>query len=122
MECQKVLSIVSESQREKLYSELKKRLGHKFDVTCSATVLVEVAPIGDNKGEALKFLAEHYKIPMNKTVAVGDNLNDLSMVEVAGIGCAVGNAAQPLKDAADFISVTNNEGALAQIINKFGFA
>lgn len=122
MKVQKVLSIVLESQREGLYSELKNRLGDKFDVTCSATVLVEVSPLGDNKGEALKFLANYYNVPIEKTVAVGDNLNDLSMIEVAGIGCAVGNAAQPLKDAADFISVTNNEGALAQIIQKFGLA
>lgn len=122
LKCQKVLSIVSESKREKLYLELDKILGDRFDVTCSAQVLVEVSPLGDNKGEALKFLASHYNIPMDKTVAVGDNLNDLSMIKVAGIGCAVGNAALPLKDAANFVSVSNNDGALAQIIKKFGLA
>lgn len=122
MQCQKILSIVAENEREALFTELGKRLGDRFDVTCSATVLVEVSPLGDNKGEALKFLANYYNVPIEKTVAVGDNLNDLSMVVVAGVGCAVGNAAQPLKDAANFISVTNNEGALAQIIEKFGLA
>lgn len=122
MRCQKVLSIVSESEREKLYSELCKRIDDRFDVTCSATVLVEISPLGDNKGEAVKFLAEHYNIPIEKTVAAGDNLNDLSMIEAAGIGCAVGNATQRLKDAADFVSISNNEGAVAQIIKKFGFA
>lgn len=122
MFCQKVLTIVSESEREGFYYRLNKRLGDRFDVTCSATVLVEVSPLGDNKGEALKFLAEHYNIPIEKTVAVGDNLNDLPMIKVAGVGCAVGNAAKQLKEAADFISVSNNEGALAQIVKKFGFA
>ena len=91
-------------------------------MTCSATVLVEVSPLGDNKGETLKFLAEHYGIPIEKTVAVGDNLNDLPMILAAGIGCAVGNAAEELKAAADFVSASNNEGAVAQIIKKFGFA
>ena len=122
MFCQKVLSIVSEKERDKLYSALCKRYNQRFDVTCSAKVLVEVSPIGDNKGEALKFLAQHYKVPIEKTVAVGDNLNDLSMIVVAGMGCAVGNAEKQLKEVADFISVSNNEGALAQIIKKFGFA
>lgn len=122
MYCQKVLSIVSEIKREELYTELSNRIGDRFDVTCSATVLVEISPIGDNKGEALKFLANHYNIPIEKTIAVGDNLNDLSMITVAGLGIAVGNAAAPLKNAAKFISVSNNEGALAQIIKKFGFA
>ncbi len=122
MFCQKVLSIVKESEREALYNTLQNKIGDKFDVTCSATVLVEISPIGDNKGEALKFLAGHYNIPLEKTVAVGDNLNDLSMIVAAGTGCAVGNAVQTLKDAADFVSISNNEGAVAQIIKKFGFA
>lgn len=122
MFCQKVLTIISESERNKLYSELCKIYTERFDVTCSAKVLVEVSPIGDNKGEALKYLAGHYNVPIEKTVAVGDNLNDLSMIKVAGVGCAVGNAEKQLKEAADFISISNNDGALAQIIKKFGFA
>lgn len=120
--CQKVLSIVNENERKDIYMQLLKRIGDRFDVTCSASVLVEVSPLGDNKGEALKFLADYYNIPIEKTVAAGDNLNDLPMIEAAGIGCAVGNAAEELKVAADFVSISNNEGALAQIIKKFGFA
>ena len=85
-------------------------------------MLVEISPITDNKGEALKFLAEHYNIPIEKTVAAGDNLNDLPMIKVAGVGVAVDNADHRLKAEADFVSVSNNEGALAQIIEKFGFA
>lgn len=122
MFCQKVLSIVPECERDELYSKLQNKFNEKFDVTCSAKVLVEISPIGDNKGEAVKYLAKHYNIPIEKTVAVGDNLNDLSMIIVAGMGCAVGNAEKQLKEAANFVSVTNNEGAVAQIIKKFGFA
>lgn len=43
------------------------------------------------------------------------------MIKAAGVGVAVGNAVDVLKNAADFIAVTNNEGAIAQIIEKFGF-
>lgn len=121
LRCQKVLSIVSPDSREEVYAQLSERLGKKYDITCSATVLVEVSPMGDNKGEALKFLANYYNVPIEKTVAIGDNLNDLPMIIAAGTGCAVGNAVKELKDAADFISVSNNEGAVAQIIKKFGF-
>ncbi len=52
---------------------------------------------------------------------MGDNLNDLPMVKIAGLGVAVANATEKLKQAADFISVSNNDGAVAQIIEKFGF-
>ncbi len=120
--CQKVASLVHERDRQNLYEQLKKRLGDRFDVTCSAKVLVEVSPIGDNKGEAVKFLANHYNIPISKTVAVGDNLNDMSMILAAGMGCAVCNGEEELKQAADFVSISNNDGAVAQIIEKFGFA
>ena len=90
-------------------------------MTCSATVLIEISPISDNKGEAVKYLANYYGIPIEKTIAMGDNLNDLPMVKIAGLGVAVANATEKLKQAADFISVSNNDGAVAQIIEKFGF-
>lgn len=119
--CQKAACLVFPDEREALFSALTKKLGKKYDVTCSADVLVEVSPKSDNKGEALKFLARKYNIPISETVAIGDNLNDLSMIKAASVGVAVGNAAPELKAAADFVSVTNNEGAVAQTIEKFGF-
>ncbi|MGN0817885.1 MAG: Cof-type HAD-IIB family hydrolase [Candidatus Coproplasma sp.] len=121
-QCQKVASLCFPQDRENIYSCLKEKFAGKYDVTCSAEVLVEIAPIGDDKGSAVKFLASHYGVPIEKTVAIGDNLNDLSMIKAAGIGVAVGNAVQELKDSADFISVTNDEGAVAQVIEKFGYA
>lgn len=120
--CQKVAVLVAPDKREELYSRISSRLGDRFDVTCSASVLIEISPLCDNKGEAVKYLANHYNIPVEKTVAAGDNLNDLSMIKVAGIGVAVNNAASKLKEFADFVSVSNNDGAIAQIIEKFGFA
>lgn len=119
--CQKVAILVAHEEQAALYAELCRRLGSKYDVTCSAKVLIEVSPLGDNKGEAVKFLANKFGIPIEKTVAVGDNLNDLSMVKVAGLGVAVANATQALINEADFVSVSNNEGAVAQVIEKFGF-
>ena len=122
MHCQKIASIVKSYEREQVYLELQKRLGEKYDVTCSAKVLVEVSPLNETKGEAVKFLCKHFGISIEECVAVGDNLNDLSMILAAGIGVAVGNADVTLKSNADFISISNNDGAIAQIIEKYGFA
>ncbi|MDE7168508.1 MAG: Cof-type HAD-IIB family hydrolase [Clostridia bacterium] len=119
--CQKVAILIAHNEQEAVFKELQRRLGDKYDVTCSAKVLIEVSPLGDNKGAAVKYLADKFGIPIEKTVAVGDNLNDLSMIKVAGVGVAVGNATQALIDEADFVSVSNNEGAIAQVIEKFGF-
>lgn len=119
--CQKVSCLVAQNERDELYSELKKRLNDKFDVTCSASVLVEVSPKNDNKGAALEYLAEYYKIPLNQTVAVGDNMNDIPMILAAGTGIAVSNADEQLKSVADFVCSSNNEGAIAQVIEKYGY-
>ncbi len=119
--CQKIAALVVPEERDALYGYLKRVLGDKYDVTYSAAILVEVSPVGDNKGTALRYMAEHYGIDVRNTVAVGDNLNDLPMIEAAGVGIAVGNAVKPLKDAADVVTVTNNEGAVAKVIAEYGF-
>ena len=54
-------------------------------------------------------------------IAIGDNFNDVSMIKTAAVGVAVANGESALKEAADYITVTNNECAVAKIIEKFGF-
>lgn len=120
-DCQKIACLVLPEDRAELFDKVRSRFGDKFDVTCSANVLVEISPYGSTKGEALKYIADHYGVDISHSVAIGDNLNDMSMVEAAGLGVAVGNAVEDLKKSADFIAVTNNDGAVAQIIEKFGF-
>ncbi len=119
--CQKVASLCFSQDRDMIYKFLADKFKDKYDVTCSADVLVEVSPIGDTKGEGVKFLADYYGIDIADTVAIGDNLNDMSMIEVAGVGVAVGNAVKELKAKADFISSSNDDGAVAQVIKMFGY-
>ncbi len=104
-----------------LYNKINERLGARFDVTCSAKVLIEISPLGETKGAAVEFLCGHYGVPVGRCCAVGDNLNDLSMIEAAGVGVAVGNAVEELKKAADYVAVTNDEGAVARVIEQFGY-
>lgn len=119
---QKFTCLINKYEQKNVYKTLSELLGEKFDVTCSADILVEVSPKSDNKGEALKFIADYYGIPIANTVAIGDQLNDLSMIKAAGVGVAVGNAVEELKQAARFVATTNNNFAVAQIIKKYGFA
>ena len=119
--CNKITFLVDPDERERLYKLLQAEFSERFDVTCSAAVLVEISPKGDDKGVALKYIANHFGIDLSLTVAIGDNLNDLSMIKIASVGVAVGNAVDDLKEEADYVSVSNNEGAVAEIIEKFGF-
>ena len=120
--CQKIVSIVMPDKKLPLYEYLKEKLGQKYEVTYSASVLVEVSPKGDDKGEALKFLAAHYNVPIEKTVAVGDNLNDLPMILAAGVGVAVANGVDEFRRYANDVCPSCDDGGVADVIEKYGFA
>lgn len=84
----------------------------------SEPTYLEVLPPGVNKGAALAELARQLGIPLEQVVAFGDNLNDLEMVEAAGLGVAVGNAHPDVKARADLVAGTNNEGGMAAVIRE----
>lgn len=118
----KVASLCFAEDRQRLIDALNAKFKGRFEITASAEVLVEISPLGETKGRAIEFLSQYYGIPLSRIVAVGDNLNDLSMIETAGMGVAVGNAVQELKDSADFVTVTNDEGAVKSVIERFGYS
>ncbi len=119
--CQKVATLVAEQDQAALFEKLQIIFGGKYEVTCSAKVLIEIIPVGENKGSALAFLAEHYKIPKGKVCAIGDNLNDLSMLEAADYGVAVGNCSPLLREKVAYLTVTNDENAVAKVIKDYGY-
>ena len=82
---------------------------------------LEVTRCGIAKSKGLKFLCDYLHISMEDTMAVGDSENDLDIVKAAGIGVAMGNAQQLLKDSADFISLSNEEDGVAYAIERFCF-
>jgi len=90
--------------------------GDKFDFIQSDAYYYEILPAGASKGIGLKMLAKTLGIKPERTIAVGDNENDISMIKEAQVGIAVGNAVETVKAAADIVTVTNNESAIAKII------
>lgn len=79
---------------------------------------VEINNIEASKGNAVKALAEYYGIEREEIVAIGDNENDLSMIEYAGFGVAMDNAIDSLKDIADFITSSNKNNGVARALEK----
>lgn len=81
--------------------------------------LEHVAP-NITKGAAVSFLCDYTGIPLCNTIAAGDAENDISMIRAAGIGCAMKNAEDNVKKAADYITERdNNQDGVAEIIKKF---
>ncbi len=64
-------------------------------------------------------LAESYGINRDEIIAIGDNRNDQSMIEYAGLGVAVDNASEDTKSIADIVTVSNEDNAIAKIIEEF---
>lgn len=81
--------------------------------------MVEVLPPGASKGTTLKRLLKDMGIAPENVLALGDGENDIAMLEVAGIGVAVGNADEKLKAAADHVVATNDAGGVAEAIVRF---
>lgn len=88
-------------------------------ITSSSPLNIEVMDQYGNKGSALKRVAEHFNIPLHDTVAIGDNFNDLPMMEVAGLSVAMGNAEAEVKELCDVVTHTNGENGVAHAINNY---
>lgn len=118
----KLVAMVEPKDNARILQELSSQNFDGCEVTKSADYLVEVVNSKYSKGTAVEFLANYYGVPLDKTIAVGDQLNDMSMIEKAGLGVAVKNAEDALKEKANYVcEYTNEEGAIAEIIEKFGF-
>lgn len=81
--------------------------------------MVEILPPGSSKGAALKQLLKDLKIAPENVMAVGDAENDIEMIQLAGVGVAMGQAAQVVKDAADYVTATCDEDGVAQAIERY---
>lgn len=90
------------------------------DVSYSSNRYLEFNYKGVNKGAGIRFLAEHLGIEISETIAIGDNYNDLPMLETAGLSVGVQNMVPALKEKMDYITTaTNNEDAIAEVIEKY---
>ena len=79
----------------------------------------EFTRAGVNKGTGLRFLAERLGVPMELTMACGDSENDLSMLKAAHVAVAMENAKPAVKEAATFITLSNEESGVAYAVEKF---
>lgn len=82
-------------------------------------VLVEIVNKEANKSNALQSLALKFNLKREEIIAIGDNFNDMDMIEYAGLGVAMGNSPDYLKDVADFVTHSNDEDGVRRVLEKF---
>ncbi|WP_026567398.1 Cof-type HAD-IIB family hydrolase [Bacillus sp. UNC41MFS5] len=88
-------------------------------VTSSSPFNLEVMHINGNKGNGLKVMARYFQIPLEDTVAIGDENNDIPMFKAAGLSIAMGNAEEEVKKHSDLVTLTNDEHGVAYAIEKY---
>ena len=91
----------------------------KLLFTSSVPNNIEINDPCANKGAALRFIADYAHIPMRDTIAFGDGSNDITMIRDAGVGVAMANAIDEIKNAADYITLSCDEDGVAEGIKKF---
>ncbi|ACZ42354.1 Cof-like hydrolase [Thermobaculum terrenum ATCC BAA-798] len=81
--------------------------------------LLDILNVGASKAKALRHLAASYGISMDEVMAIGDQINDLEMMEAAGLGVAMGNAISPVRELANAVVSSNDEDGVAEAIERF---
>lgn len=102
-------------QRKKINPDMTE----EYALTLSLPHLLEIGTKNINKGNGLKKLGQILGIKTNEMLTIGDEANDLSMIEMAGIGVAMENAIPEIKKAADYITASNNDSGVARAIENF---
>lgn len=97
-----------------------KEITKDIDVSYSSNRYIEFNHRGVNKGAGLESLAKVLGVDLKDTIAIGDNINDLSMIKAAGLGIGVGNVVESMKKDCDYVcQATCNQNAVAEVIEKF---
>lgn len=117
----KILKCICMSRDIEKLNSAKEKLQQfdEFEVVSSGIDNIEIMNKDVSKGKACEVLASFYNLSRDEVMCIGDSGNDLSMVEYAGMGVAMGNASDEVKKAANYITDTNNNSGVAKAIEKF---
>jgi len=117
-----ILAIVHNStMMNQLFSRLQQEYDRqKLYITKSSATMLETLNPGANKGAAVRYLVEeNLGLDAENVMTIGDNYNDLEMIEYGGIGVAMGNAPQPVQAKADWVAPSIQADGVAAAIAKY---
>jgi Cof subfamily protein (haloacid dehalogenase superfamily) len=103
-------------------NKMMKDLGelNSFNLNYTERYIEVTHPLAD-KSNALMYLSEHNQLDLNNTIAIGDNFNDLKMLNIVGLSIAVENAQEIINERSDIIVKDNNSCGVAEAINNYAF-
>lgn len=115
----KFLITADEADADEIEQAWKAHFDGRLEIVRSHPLFVEGTSPEVSKGAALAHLAEHLGIPREAVIAMGDNDNDRSMIQWAGLGVAMGTAPDDIKAEADYVAPPQSEDGIAHVIERF---
>ena len=115
---QKVQFYFPDPSQKPYYLELMRQMFPQISVASSISNNVEMTHRDAGKGEALKTICAWLGLDPSQALVFGDDINDLGMIRAAGIGVAMGNAFEAVKEEADLVAPTCDEDGVARVIEE----
>ncbi|SDF15041.1 hypothetical protein SAMN04488542_106102 [Fontibacillus panacisegetis] len=115
----KVLMVEAPEKLVLLEQKLQQQLQGKLNVMRSKPYFLEFTEVGVDKGTSLHHLSQQLGIEQHEVIAIGDSYNDLAMIEFAGLGVAMGNAPDDIKQIANYVTDSNMEDGVAKVVEEF---
>ncbi|HZH59228.1 MAG TPA: Cof-type HAD-IIB family hydrolase [Metabacillus sp.] len=115
----KSLMVGPPEQLKEVEKKLQIELEKEFSIMRSKPYFLEFTEKGVTKGTSLNQLIQACGIKREEVIAVGDSYNDLSMIEFAGLGVAMGNAPDDIKEIANFVTDTNMNDGVAKVVEEY---
>ncbi|MCL9783140.1 Cof-type HAD-IIB family hydrolase [Vibrio sp. S4M6] len=115
----KAMIVDDESKLTNAIPQIPESFKKTYNVVRSSRHFLEFLNPKSSKGFALQAISNHTGIDIHQMIAVGDAENDNHMIELAGLGVAMGNAMDSTKEVADYITLTNEQDGVASVIEKF---
>jgi Cof subfamily protein (haloacid dehalogenase superfamily) len=102
-----------------LENSWKKRLAGTLDAYRSEPYFLEIVPQHIDKANTLSILLEKLNIPAENVIAIGNGVCDVTMIQLAGLGVAMGNAQESVKACADYVTESNDKNGVALVVEKY---
>ena len=115
----KMIVVAPPERTAGIRQEFEEEFGASVTLAASKDYLVEIMDKGVSKASALAIICQNLGIQPEEVVCCGDNSNDAAMIQWAGLGAAVGNAAPAIKQIADYVAQETYGDAVAEVIGKF---
>ncbi|SHJ78338.1 sugar-phosphatase [Tepidibacter formicigenes] len=115
----KVMFIDEPELIDKVIKKIPKEIKEKYTIVRSAPFFLEFLDKSVNKGVGVNAIAKELGLDPKEVICVGDAGNDIDMIKYAGLGVAMGNAFDEVKEVANYVTLSNEDDGVAYVIHKF---